>query len=354
MASPDHSIIDESWPADGLERVDACPYCGSTGRNVAYREVQDWSFYCAPGKWTYWDCHECGTLYLDPRPTKASIGRAYATYYTHGGSGFSKKFSIGKALIRNLCYFAWYGIKLRPRLALPSFIFPLLSVLRRRIAAPSFILKELNQLPKGKVVDVGCGDGAFLDAAKQLGWNTLGIEFDPEAVKVVRASGHEVIQGTYEACSVFDNQIDCIICSHVLEHVHDPKALLFILSRALKVGGIALISLPNAGSIVRHAVQENWRGIEAPRHLAIPRLDGLLKAARAMGFEKEASFVSRFETLEASLTIARHRGANMSALHKKVALMQEGASNVTETDSDFINLVLKKVAVPNDPSALQS
>lgn len=351
MASPNHSIIDESWPPDGLERVDACPYCGSTGRKVAYRNVQDWSFYCAPGQWTYWDCNECGTLYLDPRPTKASIGRAYSIYYTHGTSRLGKTLSIGKTLIRNLCYYAWYGIALRPRLTLPRFMFPLLSIFRQHIEPPSFILRKLNQLPRGKVVDVGCGDGLFLDSAKQLGWDTLGIELDSEAVKVARASGHKVIQGTYEACTAFENQIDCIICSHVLEHVHDPKALLLVLSHALKAGGIALISLPNAGSTVRRTVQENWRGLEAPRHLAIPRMEGLLEAARSAGFEKEASFVSKFETLDASLTIAEHRGIDMTALHRKVALMQDGARNVTETDSDFINLVLKKVAVPNDHAA---
>ena len=353
MASPDYSIINESWPSGDLEQVDACPCCGSMSRNVAYQDIQDWSFYCAPGKWTYWDCKDCGALYLDPRPTKASIGRAYATYYTHGGPRFNEIFSISKTLIRNLCYFAWYGIKLWPRLPLPSFMFPVLSVLRSRIAAPSFILKKLNQLPKGKVVDIGCGDGAFLNAAKQLGWDTLGIELDPEAVTVVRASGHEVIHGTYEACATVKNPVDCIICSHVLEHVHDPKALLLTLSNALRPGGIALITLPNAGSIVRHTVQENWRGLEAPRHLVIPRFEGLLKMAQALGFQKEASFVSRFETLEASLTIAQHRGVDMPALHKKLILMSDRANLVTETNSDFINLVLKKVAVSDDSSALQ-
>lgn len=350
MAASNHSVIDESWPINDLERVDVCPYCGSMGRNIAFQDVQDWSFYCAPGKWTYWDCEDCGTLYLDPRPTKASIGRAYSLYYTHGASSLGKKFSIGKTLIRHLCYFAWYGIELRPRLALPYFMFPMLSVFRRHIDPPSFFIKELNKLPKGKVVDVGCGDGMFLDVAKQLGWKTLGIELDPEAAKVVRASGHEVINDTYEACSAFDNQIDCIICSHVLEHVHDPKALLFVLSRALKMGGTALISLPNAGSIVRRAVQENWRGLEAPRHLAIPRVEGLLEVARAAGFEKQASFVSKLETLDRSLAIAQYRGVDVPALLQKMKFMQDETKAMSEADSDFINLVLKKVAAPNDSS----
>ena len=223
-------------------------------------------------------------------------------------------------------------------------MFPLLLIFRRRIAPPSFILQALNCLPKGKVIDVGCGDGQFLDAAKQLGWSTQGIEIDPEAVKVVKASGHDVIQSTYEALADFGNEIDCVICSHVLEHVHDPKSLLLAISGALKVGGTVLISLPNAGSIVLQTLRENWRGLEAPRHLAIPTFEAILNLTRTLGFETEATFVSRLETLDESLAIAQLRGTDMQELRKKVALLQNGSGSVTETNSDFINLVLKKTA----------
>lgn len=221
-------------------------------------------------------------------------------------------------------------------------MFPLLSVFRRRIASPSFILQVLNRLPKGKVIDVGCGDGQFLNSAKQLGWSTLGIEMDPEAVRVVRASGHDVIQGSYEALADFDNKIDCVVCSHVLEHVHDPKSLLLAISRALKVGGTALISLPNAGSVVLHTLRENWRGLEAPRHLAIPTFEGALNLTRTLGFETEATFVSKLETLDESLAIAQFRGADRHEVAKQVALLKDWSGRVMETNSDFINLVLKK------------
>lgn len=354
MSLPDHSIIDESWLSEDLEEIDACPYCGSLDRNMAHQDVQDWSFYCAPGKWTYWSCGDCGALYLNPRPTKQSIGRAYTNYYTHGESKVSKVISFSKSLLRNLCYLAWYGIELRPRIAMPKFLFPLLSVFRNRIAAPSFILQALHQLPKGRVVDVGCGNGMFLDVAKQFGWSTLGIELDPAAAKVVRAMGHEVIQGTYEALAVFDHEIDCIICSHVLEHVHDPKALFRAMSDALKPGGVILLSLPNAGSIVRSAVSDNWRGLEAPRHLVIPRYEGLLEAARLFGFEKKYSTISRLETLDASLLIAQRRGADTRALRVGLARLQVDKDGVTEVNSDFINVVLRKVAESTSQSKHQS
>lgn len=342
MNPPDRSRIDQAWPSDELEQVDRCPYCASAARVLAYRDVQDWSFYCAPGKWTYWDCTTCGCLYLDPRPTIGAIGRTYETYYTRGQTGCRKVLAWGKDLVRNLCYFAWHGIALRPRLALPGFLFPALSVLRHRIAVPSFILEELNRLPRGRVVDVGCGDGGFLDAARQLGWRTLGIELDPEAAKVAAESGHEIIVGTYEALADLDSEFDCLICSHVLEHVHDPKRMLAVMSRAMKRGAFALISLPNAGSIVRQAVTSSWRGLEAPRHLAIPTYEGLLAVATSQGFEKVRSTLSRHETLDASLLIARQRGADTIALRKKAAFLRKSAPQATETNADFINLVLRK------------
>lgn len=344
MASPDRTKIDCDWPPQELEYIENCPYCGSKGRNIAYQGVQDWSFYCAPGKWTYWDCASCSALYLSPRPTKVSIGRAYDTYYTHGASDIAKMLAAGKTLIRNLCYFAWHGIDLRPRFSLPKLLFPLLDVFRNRMVAPSFILQELNNLPKGRLIDVGCGDGAYLDSAKQLGWQTLGIEFDPKSAKIVEKSGHKVIQGTYEALAAFQNEIDCIICSHVLEHVHDPKALLSLIASALKPGGVSIFSLPNAGSVVRGIFADSWRGLEAPRHLAIPGFQSLLEVTRAFGFELKLCTVSRLETLEASLAIVLERGVEIPALQEKVVKLRAAEGQVDKFNSDFINIILVKIS----------
>jgi len=44
------------------------------------------SFHAAPGRWTLHRCRGCGSAYLDPRPTQATIGLAYRAYVTHRGS----------------------------------------------------------------------------------------------------------------------------------------------------------------------------------------------------------------------------------------------------------------------------
>ena len=79
--------IDEPWPDSDLEPVECCPYCHARERTLAHRDTQDWSFYGAPGKWNYWECTRCQSLYLSPRPMPASLARAYGSYYTHRVTG---------------------------------------------------------------------------------------------------------------------------------------------------------------------------------------------------------------------------------------------------------------------------
>lgn len=337
--SPDESLAATSWPAQDLETVAHCPFCAASERALVFSDVEDWTFRCAPGKWNFWKCKGCSALYLDPRPTEASIGRAYARYYTHGSAAGGALTDRVKTLLRHACYLAWHGLELKPRLPLPRFMYPLLAPLRRRMAEPSFILQALNRLPRGRLMDVGCGNGVNLAAARQLGWAAQGLELDPQAVAAARAAGLDVQQGDYGRLEEFQGLFDCIICSHVLEHVHAPHSLLRAIHAALKPGGAALISLPNADSSVLEAVGESWRGLEAPRHLAIPTARTMRTLVEALGFAVEAAPISPWVTLEESLAIAQRRGLD---LRGRAERLRRTFEIMDETRSDFINLVLKR------------
>jgi len=76
-------LADEAWPEDGLERVGRCPLCASSSRSVRHTDLSDRLFRAAPGRWTLHDCAGCGGAYVDPRPTRETIGLAYRSYYTH-------------------------------------------------------------------------------------------------------------------------------------------------------------------------------------------------------------------------------------------------------------------------------
>ncbi len=275
-------MASEVWPPEGLESVGHCPFCGSDQRHVALQDVQDWAFGCAPGDWTYWDCGRCQALYLDPRPTDSTVGMAYARYYTHG-AGPSSFVARAKQRLRNELWFHLLGANLTPRIGLPRAFTGVVNSLKTRIAEP-FGLRQMAQLPRGLLVDVGCGNGEKLEIARQLGWQTLGLELDASAVQAARHRGLEIREGGYALLAQLGQLADCIVCSHVLEHVHQPTELLRLLRQALKPGGNLLLSTPNARSHLRLHYGRNWRGLEAPRHLAIPAQQWLVRTLEAQGF----------------------------------------------------------------------
>lgn len=333
--------IDQLWPEDGIEQVEHCPYCGSNERKLAYKEVQDWSFYCAPGKWTYWDCKQCSAIYLNPRPTETTVGQAYGAYYTHSIANSKSILQMFKERIKNECWSHWLNVDLSPRLYIPKGLVWLLDLLKSRLIEP-FGLRELASLPKKRLMDVGCGNGTMLSLATKLGWQAMGLEIDPAAVRASRTQGLNVLEGTYERLAEYSQAFDCIVCSHVLEHVHNPQDMLIKLKEALKPGGTLLLSLPNATSALRYHFGENWRGLEAPRHLSIPSMHQLKAHLEGMGFSVKERQLNVFPTAVESLRIQR-RAAIVNASDKAAEKMLI-ADQVLVTDQqyDFIQFVCLK------------
>jgi 2-polyprenyl-3-methyl-5-hydroxy-6-metoxy-1,4-benzoquinol methylase len=341
MQQPNTSIIDQPWPDDELEYVDACPYCGSKDRTLAYKNVQDWSFYCASGNWTYWDCKGCEALYLSPRPSEASIGKAYSSYYTHSSEKKESILQLLKERIKNECWSHWLNADIKPRLYIPKVLGCLLTPMKSRLIE-LFGLRELLTRPKGKLMDIGCGNGYTLSLATRLGWHTTGLEIDPIALHVAHTQGLNVLEGTYEKLDEYRQVFDCIVCSHVLEHVHKPQDMLIKLKDALKPGGILLLSLPNASSMLRFHFGENWRGLEAPRHLSIPSMYQLKASLVEMGFSVSQRQLNSYSTAVESSRIQR-RATKISAYDRKVKkmLIADKGHPVDSLD-DFIQFICLK------------
>ena len=331
------SPIDKDWPEKDLEHIDACPYCGSQERTLAYGDVQDWAFYCAPGKWNYWDCTNCRSLYLNPRPTRATIGAAYAKYFTHTTSESTNLLHLIKDRMKNEWWSYSLSANLEPRLHLPKLFSGAITLIGKRIGVP-FGWMSLANLPKGRFMDVGCGDGQTVNVARQLGWDAMGIEIDPAAVRTAQRSGLNIVEGTYEQLTQYEQQFDCIICSHVLEHVHDPRDLLAKLKIAIKPGGVLLLSLPNALSALRQHFGANWRGLEAPRHISIPAEPQLIQMLTELGFKVESMADNGRETAASSYRIQR-RGLVLSRHDNAMARRLDIRPLEIPVGNDFIKLI---------------
>lgn len=331
----------DQWPADALEHVSNCPYCKGADRSLAYEGVQDWAFGCAPGCWSYWNCSGCHALYLHPRPTPNSIGNAYTRYYTHTGDQQTSRLGTFKQRLRNEYWSNTLQTSIAPRLGLPRWAAWATAGLKPWIAEP-FGLRQWARSPKGLLIDVGCGNGDKLKLASQLGWQARGIELDASAVQAAQAQGLQVAQGGYELLANYRGQADCVVCSHVLEHVHQPLHLLQLLLASLSPSGVLLLSVPNASSFLRHHYGENWRGLEAPRHLAIPDGVWLADYLRAQGMRCTQVPSYPLETAIESERIQRRGDAVLPMDVRSARLLLRGLASADMAQQDVTQLVCER------------
>jgi 2-polyprenyl-3-methyl-5-hydroxy-6-metoxy-1,4-benzoquinol methylase len=262
--------------------------CGSSERELLHEALKDEVFFCAPGYWTMWRCAGCRCGYLDPRPTVATIGQAYGNYYTHQAAG-SRTDSSSLSLLRRIRRVlsngylnARYGTNYQPASRLGPGLAKMLPRQREALDV------QFRWLPKPvagqRVLDVGCGNGAFLLKAREAGWQVMGVDPDPDAVATARQKGLEVRLGSVEAFAGEAGLFDAITFSHVIEHAHDPKSVLADAYRLLKPGGKLYLDTPNIDSRGSRIFGRHWRGIETPRHLVLFSLSGLQQLLQQCGF----------------------------------------------------------------------
>ena len=271
-----------TWPTEDLERVASCPACGGAPSGAWREGLVDDVFSCAPGTWTLARCSICGAAWLDPRPTPDSVMRAYARYYTHDAVSLPGSSGLGpKVALRNGYLRARWGYDASPSLALGRWV-----VGRRRRAALDLEVRHLPR-PEGRarLLDVGCGNGAFLATMKARGWEVHGLEPDPAAAAAARAAGIDVKRGTLVDVDWPDGTFRAVTMSSVIEHVHDPAGILAACRRLLAPGGLIHIVTPNIDSLGAERFGRHWRGFEAPRHLVMFNRGSLARLLGECGFE---------------------------------------------------------------------
>ncbi|MDE2293814.1 MAG: class I SAM-dependent methyltransferase [Elusimicrobia bacterium] len=271
------------WPEADTERLGRCPVCGSEEQVVLHEQLEDRTHFCAPGRWTLRACGRCACAYLDPRPNEASIARAYSGYYTHDGDAEpapSGRLGRLRLAARNGHLRSVWGVRREPASGMLGALLVRGPVVLARLIDQG----ELRGLPRpggGRLLlDVGCGNGRFLRLAQEAGWRGRGIDFDAGAVEAARRQGLDASVGGVEALAGEADRYDAVTLSHVVEHVHDPRALLAACRRLLKPGGYFWVETPNVRSRGHAHFGRDWRGLEPPRHLVLftPRaLRGLLK-----------------------------------------------------------------------------
>jgi 2-polyprenyl-3-methyl-5-hydroxy-6-metoxy-1,4-benzoquinol methylase len=125
--------------------------------------------------------------------------------------------------------------------------------------------RRLDKIEKhsstGRLLDVGCATGPFLQLAQNNGWEVRGTEYSTYAAKY--AENHlkaEIFCGRLVDAHYEDSFFDVVTFWHVLEHVTDPMQYLQEAHRILKSSGLLVIAVPNVNDYIMQLAYRILRG----------------------------------------------------------------------------------------------
>ena len=180
-------------------------------------------------------CRRCGLVRVDPRPTTEALDAYYRGPY--------------REQVKDVKLPAPGGGLVGP--SDPGY----LDARRQRYLDQARIALRLGQLePGARVLEVGCRDGQTLMHMRDLGGvEVYGVEPGPAEAEEARGRGVDVFTGLLEELELgpdggapsFPDGLDQVQMFHVLEHIHQPLAVLVHLRSWLAPGGRVVIEVPN-------------------------------------------------------------------------------------------------------------
>ncbi|MBI3766062.1 MAG: class I SAM-dependent methyltransferase [Ignavibacteriales bacterium] len=176
--------------------MSTCPLCSSSklkSKPFGYRYKNRW----LGGR----ECKDCGIIFIDPQPSAQEITEMYSKEYFEGD------FRCGHAG----SYFSDDSLN--------------------RLVDTSLLERIRHYRQSGKFLEVGCAGGAFLSAAKKLGYDVHVVDL-------------EVVTGDIHAANFPAETFDVIFMGDVLEHLPDPIATLKEINRITALGGLLVILVP--------------------------------------------------------------------------------------------------------------
>ncbi len=241
-------------------RSDQCIVCGTTlsKDNIAFFSkvwTDDMS-----RQISIFNCGSCGLGYSHPFLSKSEEEALYQDYPQHyifqnilenKTDIFQKTIYLAEKYT-NRIFFSSNNILLKKFLS--CFLF------QRLFQTYPIYFDFSNKNPN--ILDIGCGDGYFLDKAKKAGWDCYGTEYNDTLIQRLASQGITARKNVEDY--IGKKQFDVIRINHVLEHLDDPNKTLGIVYKLLKDNGSLIIGLPNFNTIAK--IFKKFYALHLPYH----------------------------------------------------------------------------------------
>jgi len=190
--------------------------------------------------------------------------------------------------------------------------------------------KHFPSSVRGKLLDVGCGDGRFLRHAKEQGFEVWGIDFDRKSVENVKRNlGINTVfaMSLEEFCEYAKQKnlkFDVITFFEVLEHQDKPREFLEMVKGLLKEGGYIAGSVPNRERLFAGMDWKYFHGDYPPHHFLRFSKSSLEKALNFYGFRDVEVYKLDFPFIELFPYLEKKLFGNLDKLKIKLKDMVLG------------------------------
>lgn len=231
----------------------SCPACESNNSNISFTK----------NGFTFYNCTECNTLFINPRPTFEMLMDFYS----------------------NSLYIKYWSEK----------IFPLTEKNRRKLIAIPFVNRVIDICKKYHsdfkiLADVGAGFGTFcLEMEKKTIFKEiLAIEPSHSLAQRCRNKKLKVIEAPIESTKL--KNVSVLTIFETIEHIYNPLSFLKNCYRMVKSKGLIIISTPNIKGFDLITLREGSDNIGGPEHLNYFNIKSLSTLLERCGFIPLESF----------------------------------------------------------------
>ena len=225
-----------------------CNLCGSDDTKLLYIKTD---YRCDKRDFNIVQCRKCELVYVNPRYNLETLRKRYTKEY-YSGSVYENYIGMEKELK---------------------------SMFRRR-------LRKIEKYKKGgRLLDIGCAAGFFLEVAEEKGWSVFGVELSEYASNYARERGLNIFTGDLMETTFPDEYFDVITLWAVISNLQNPYNNLIEAYRILKKKGLIVIQTGNIDSIFAKLQGINWGILTPGGHLYYFSPKTLRKMLELTGFE---------------------------------------------------------------------